>query len=268
MRSPIPAAAARSPYGDALLAAVGASLVGVKAAIGAVIPAAFGARPIREIKAAGIDMSRVRVASADESRRAPLEPGVDQLADVGRDWTVHMCGMSPARQLALLRIVYRRVALTTADPMPRLGRRGPSCEDMVRLAASCDVLLCRSRETEQLWPELSPREVLGLLASFGARTIVIKLGLAGSIGIHENQVARMPAFGLPKRPLMPSADAYSGAFGAIFAVDRDLPRAMAWATAAASAVDESPAPLELLNPFVRRLVETRAHQLEAGAEQV
>jgi sugar/nucleoside kinase (ribokinase family) len=268
MRSPIPASAARSPYGDALLTAVGASLVGVNAAIGAVIPSAFGVESIRKINAAGIDISRVQVASADESRRGQLEPGVDQLTSVGRDWTVHVCGMSPGRQLAILRIVRRHVALTTVDPMRKLGSRGPNSEDLVRLGGLCDALLCRRREIEQLWPKKSPREVLGLLASYGARTVVIKLGAAGSIGIHEDQVTWMPAFRQPKRPQMPSGDVYSGAFGAMFAVECNLPRAMAWATAAASAVIESPSPLDLLNPFARRLVETRAHQLKAEAEQV
>ena len=59
-------------------------------------------------------------------------------------------------------------------------------------------------------------------------------------------------------------EVYSGAFAAMYAVDRDLRRAMAWATAAASVVVESNLILGQVSEFARNRVAARARILDGA----
>jgi sugar/nucleoside kinase (ribokinase family) len=102
-----------------------------------------------------------------------------------------------------------------------------------------------------------------MLARRGVRAAVIKLGVGGSIGIREGAISRMPAFPVTASGATSGGEAYGGAFTARFSIDRNLPRAMAWATAAASAILESSMVLDQLTEFARRTAEFRARMLEA-----
>lgn len=252
-----------SADGSALLSAVGAWLVGVEPAVCAVIGPDFPSDLIRTITRAGIDLSRVQLAPAGDSPADDLEPSSDQVASVGPNWAVHVCGMSTLRQRAIIRAVNQRVALVTLDTVYRPARIEPDRKELLALASDCDAFLSGRGEVTHLWPGEPPREVLRHVARAGIRTAVIKLGLGGSIGIREGSITWMPAFPVTASGVTRGGDAYAGAFAAMFAVERDLPRAMAWAAAAASVVVESSDTLDVLTDYARRKVESRARTLTA-----
>lgn len=257
-------ASASSADGSALRSAVGAWLVGAGAAICAIASQDFPTELSLEISRAGIDLSRVREASDhDASPHGEIDPAVDQLASVGPDWAVHVCGMGIDRQREIVRAVAHRAALTTVDPPPAGGHEQSHAAEILELAAECDAFLADRDEVGRLWPGQPPCEVLRMLMRRGVRAAVIKLGVGGSIGIRDGTVSWMPSFPVTASGVTGGGDAYSGAFAAKFTIDRNLPRAMAWATAAASVVVESFMLLDQLTDFARRTVEYRARLLEA-----
>lgn len=257
-------ASASSADGSALRSAVGAWLVGADAAICAITSQDFPAERSLEISRAGIDMSRVRSGSAhDASPHGEIDPTVDQLASIGPDWTVHICGMPLERQHEMVRAVTHRAALVTLDAPLLQERARAEHTEIVELAGECDAFLPGRQEVEHLWPGQPPREVLRMLARRGVRAAIIKLGVGGSIGIQDGTISWMPAFPVTTSGATSGGDAYGGAFAARFSIDRNLPGAMAWATAAASVVVESFMVVDRLTEFARRTVEYRARMLEA-----
>ena len=154
-----------------------------------------------------------------------------------------------------------RPSLVTLDT----GQRSGKVEPAVELAASADAFLPGQRDLAPLWPGIPPQDALRGLVRRGVRTAVIKLGTSGSMGIHDGAITSMPAYPVTASGTTGGGDAYAGAFSAMFAADRDLPRAMAWASAAASVVVESFATLDPLNEFGRGKVAYRARILEAEA---
>lgn len=253
--------------GSALLSAVGAWLVGVEAAICAVIGPDFPSDQIRIITRAGIDLSRVRLASADELSSDDLEPSVDQLASVSPNWAVHLCGMSIQRQRAIIHALNQRVALMTLDTIFIPARLEPDRKELLALAAQCDAFLPGRAEVSRLWPGEPPREVLRHLARSGARAAVIKLGLGGSIGIREGAITWIPAFPVTASDAARGGDTYAGAFAATFGADRDLARAMAAGAAAASVICESTDALDVLTEYGRKKTESRARTLLSELRQ-
>ena len=257
-------ASASSADGSALRSAVGAWLVGAQVAICAVTSQDFPTELSLDISRAGIDLSRVRVGSdQDGSPHGEIDPRVEQMASIGPDWSVQVCTMPLDRQREIVRAVTHRTALVTLDAPSLQGRARAEPPEIVELAAECDAFLPGRREVEQLWPGQPPREVLRLLARRGVRAAVIKLGVGGSIGIRDGTISWMPAFPVTASGATSGGDAYGGAFAARFSIDRNLPRAMAWATAAASVIVESVMVLDQLTEFGRRTVEYRARMLEA-----
>jgi hypothetical protein len=258
-------APAPSAAGSALLAAVGAWLAGRDAAICAVIGAEVSTELIRRLSQRDIDLSRSR-SIADAGTQNETEPLAEQLASVSPNWSVHLCSLSPARQRELIRAVSGRVMSVTVDTPSAEAMAPLDKEAIVELASNCDAFLAGRRALERLWPGEPPREILRLLARSGARAAVIKLGVGGSIGIREGRISWMSALPLTRPASLPGGDAYAGAFAAVFGQDRNLARAMAWATAAASAVMQSASPLDLLTEFGRRMVESRARVLESDTK--
>ena len=57
---------------------------------------------------------------------------------------------------------------------------------------------------------------------------------------------------------------FGGAFAAVYAAEKDLRRAMAWATAAASVAVESSLLLSQISDFARNRVEARARILDGA----
>ena len=255
-------APASSAGGSALLAAVGAWLVGRNAAICAVIGPDVSVELVRRITQHGIDLSRSR-STAGVAAEGDIEPSPEQLASVSPDWSVHLCGLSARRQRELLRVVSQRVMTVTIDTATEPGSSVQDKTALIELTANCDAILSGRLEVERLWPGQPPREILRQLARHGARAAVIKLGVGGSIGIREGRITWMSAFPLTRPPLLSGGDAYAGAFSAVFAPDRNLAHAMAWATAAASTVMEFPSPLDVMTDFGRRTVESRARALQS-----
>lgn len=250
--------------GTAIAAAVGAWLVGADAALCAVIAPDFPTRLIREITRAGIDTSRIRpVASRDGVSPADLDPLPEQLASLSPRWSVHICGFSLDRQREIVGAVTQRAACSTLD-IDLSGANTPGVGEVVALAAQCDAFLPGREDVALLWPGEPPRAVLRLMAHAGVRTAVIKLGAGGSLGIRDGEIISMPAFPVAASGRMGGGDVYGGAFAAMYGADRDLRRAMAWATAAASVVVESHVALAQVSGFARNRVEARARILDGA----
>jgi len=255
----VSSAAAPPADGSALRAAIGAWLVGVESAVCAVVDPAFPTDVILDITRAGIDLSRLRPRlELEASSDSNGDPTPAQLAKLSPRWSVHVCGMALPHQRDIVRALTERVALVTLDAP--VGSQSDA-DDVLTLAASCDAFLPNVKDVSELWPGQPPREVLRLIARRGVPAAVIRLGVGGSIGIHESTITWMPAFPVTASGVTGGGDAYAGAFAATFAADRNLPSAMAWATAAASAVVESGETLDPLNAFARSRVESRARTL-------
>jgi ribokinase len=254
---------ARAADGSALRAAVGAWLVGADAAVCAVIGSDFPTGLILDITRAGVDLSRIRpITGPADMAGVDTDPSPEQLANLSPRWSVHICGLSPLRQREILLAVNQRAAVVTLHPAYRSGGAQPA---IVELAANADAFLPGAKEAAELWPGKGPAEVLHELARCGVRAAVITLGGGGSIGIRDGAITSVPAYPVTASGITGGGDAYRGAFSAMFAIDRDLPRAMAWASAAASVVVESFAALDPLTEFGRSKVEYRARILEREA---
>jgi sugar/nucleoside kinase (ribokinase family) len=253
-----------SADGPALAGAVGAWLVGVDAAVCAVIGPDFPTRLILEFTRAGIDTSRIQPAApVSGSARADLDPLPEQLASLSPRWSVHVCGLPVGRQREIVRAVSPRAACITLD-VDLGGIDLTDVNDLLALAAQCDAFLPGHREVAQLWPGEAPRSVLRVMAHAGVRAAVIKLGAGGSLGMRGDEIISMPAFPVAAGGRIPAGDVYSGAFAAIYATDQDLRRAMAWATAAASVAVESNVLLSQISDFARNRVEARARILDGA----
>ena len=260
----IPGKPSASADGPALAAAVGAWLVGVEAAVCAAIGPDFPTRQILDITRAGIDTSRIRpVTPRDGLPRADLEPLPEQLASLSSRWSVHVCGLSLGRQGEIIAAVSRRAASTTLD-IDLGATNEPKLSHLLALAAQCDVSFLGHKEVAQLWPGETPRAVLRLMAGAGVKATVIKLGAGGSLGSRDGQIISMPAFPVAARGGIGGGDVFAGAFAAMYAADRDIRRAMAWATAAASVVVESGVLLGQVSEFARNRVEARARILDGA----
>jgi sugar/nucleoside kinase (ribokinase family) len=171
--------------------------------------------------------------------------------------------MSPSRQREIIQAIVPRAASITLD-VDVAGMDRPDVNDLLALAAQCDVFLPGQQDVAQLWPGEAPRGVLRLMARAGIKAAVIKLGAGGSLGMRGDEVVSMPAFPVAMSGRIPAGDVYSGAFAAVYATDRDLRRAMAWATAAASVVVESNGLLSQISDFARNRVEARARILDGA----
>jgi sugar/nucleoside kinase (ribokinase family) len=247
-----------SADGTALAAAVGAWLVGVDAALCAIIGPEFPTRLILDLTRAGIDTSRLRPAPMPElGSRSDLEPVPEQLASLSPRWAVHICGLSAGRQAAIVRAVEQRVACITLD-LDAASTQERNVSELLALAARCDAFLPGHKEVAQLWPGEPPRAALRLMARAGVRAAVITLGAGGSLGMREGEIISMPAFPVMADGGMDGGNVYAGAFAAMYAGDQNLRRAMAWAAAAASVVIESNGLLGNFSEFARKRVEARA----------
>jgi sugar/nucleoside kinase (ribokinase family) len=253
-----------SADGPALAAAVGAWLVGVDAAVCAVIGPDFPKWLILEITRAGIDASRIQPLARGDALLGPdLDPVPEQLMSLNPRWAVHICGLSSGRQREIVRAVSKRVACITLD-VDVTGPVAPDVNELLALAAECDAFLPGRKEVAQLWPGEPPRAVLRLMANAGVGAAVIKLGAGGSVGIRGGEIISMPAFPTMATGGMGGGDVYAGAFAAMYAADHDLRRAMAWAAAAASVVVESSVLLGKVSEFARNRVQARARILDGA----
>src|SRR5260370_6474061 len=185
---------APSPDGPALAAAVGAWLVGVDAAVCAVIGPDFPKRLILEITQAGIDTSPIRSLAPGDTVLGPdLDPVPEQLTGVSPSRALHVCGLPSGRQREIVRSVRQRVASITLD-IDIAGSVAPDLNQLLALAAECDAFLPGREEVAHLWPGEPPRAVLRLMADAGVPAAVIKLDAGGSLGIRGGGILSDPAF--------------------------------------------------------------------------
>jgi sugar/nucleoside kinase (ribokinase family) len=239
-------------------------LVGVDAAVCAVIGPDFPTRLILDFTRAGIDTSHIRPAGRrGDGAEADLDPWPEHLASLSPRWAVHLCGFSPLRQRDIVRAIRSRAASITLD-VDLAGANQPTVDDLLGLAVACDAFLPGHEDVAQLWPGETPRAALRIMARSGIRAAVIKLGAGGSLGMREGEIVSMPAFPVAASGRIPGGDVYAGAFAAIYAGEQDLRRAMAWATAAASVAVEANVLLGQLSDFARNRVEARARILDGA----
>jgi pfkB family carbohydrate kinase len=253
--------------GTALRAAVGAWLVGAQAAVCAVVESGFPTDVILDVTRAGIDLSRLRPRPLhDGASNGSGDPTPAQLASLSPRWSAHVCAMAFSHQRDLVRALAQRLTVLTLDAPCPATELGGDANELLELASCCDAFLPGAQQAATIWPGEPPRELLRLIARRGVKAAVIRLGTGGSIGIQNEVITWMPAFPVTASGVTRGGDAYAGAFAASYAVDRDLPRAMAWATAAASTVIESFATLDPITEFGRSQVEHRARILESEAK--
>lgn len=267
--------------GNAVYTAVGAWLAGSTTSLCARIGSDFPAQLIDGLKQKGFRTSSIKTIdgpslkvtlddrtsrrrqsyAADSGHNAQLDPTPEDLEGLAADSAVHVCGISPSRQARLLKALDGHAVLVTLDTVVIPGEIEPEAELLVRMAKQSDAFLPSREETQHLWPGQPPRAVLRTLSAAGWQTAVIKLGAGGSIGIDSGRITWMPAFPVRARDTTGAGDAYCGGFAATFARDRELVRAMAWATAVASLVVEAFGALTQVTDAARRTAAERAHML-------
>jgi sugar/nucleoside kinase (ribokinase family) len=128
-----------------------------------------------------------------------------------------------------------------ARPRARLVTIDPQYEHMdatwSRVLPRVDAFLPSRAEAAALlggWPGAEP--AARRIASLGARTVVIKLGSDGSIGLRGEEVVRLPAADPAPIDATGCGDAYCGGFLVGLAETDDLRTAMAYGTVAAGLV--------------------------------
>jgi ribokinase len=238
--------------GDALYAAIGARAFADDVQMAVRLGAGFPAELVRELEDAGL--AEGLIESEEETVRLRVRLGIEggsrfsfrsgtyigatptpgeipsALAD-GLD-AVHVAPMPFEQMERLVRWARPRARVLTLDP--HYEHMEADWEPLLPLV---DAFLPSRVEAEALlgeWP--GPDEAVRELAELGARTVVIKLGAEGSIGLRRSELVRMPAGS--EAPVDPTGcgDAFCGGFLVGLAETGDLRAAMAHGTVAAGFV--------------------------------
>ncbi|HZO62954.1 MAG TPA: carbohydrate kinase family protein [Gaiellaceae bacterium] len=145
---------------------------------------------------------------------------------------VHVAPVPFARMEALVRWARPLARLLTVDP-----HYEHMAADWRPLLPLLDAFLPSRAEATALlggWP--GPERAVREIAALGARTVVIKLGTDGSVGLRGDELVRLPA--ATASPVDPTGcgDAFCGGFLVGFAETGDLAAAMAYGTVSAGLV--------------------------------
>jgi ribokinase len=155
-----------------------------------------------------------------------------ELAD-GLD-AVHVAPVPFEQMEALVAWARPRARVVTVDPHYEHME-----EDWARVLPLVDAFLPSLAEATVLlggWP--GAEEAARRIAALGARTVAVKLGKEGSIGLRGDELVRLPA--ATATPVDPTGcgDAFCGGFLVGLAETGDLHTAMTYGTVAAGAVSE------------------------------
>lgn len=165
------------------------------------------------------------VTNGDVGDMVPDEVDLEGMLDGSS--AVIIDGYFPAAQIALAeRARLRDVPVVLGCVRMREG--------MGELVGLSDVLIASERLASELAPRGEVRDSLTELSRMGPRAVILTLGEAGSIGLHDGTLVEQPAYPVDVVDSCDAASVYLGAF--VTALLNRLPfaRCMEFASAAAS----------------------------------
>jgi sugar/nucleoside kinase (ribokinase family) len=169
--------------------------------------------------------SYVEATPTPEEIAAELADGLD---------AVHVAPVPFGQMEALVAWARPRARVVTVDPHYEHME-----QDWPRILPHVDAFLPSRAEATALlggWP--GAEEAVRRISALGVRTVAVKLGTEGSIGLHGEELVRLPA--ATPAPVDPTGcgDAFCGGFLVGLAETGDLRTAMTYGTVAAGAVAE------------------------------
>lgn len=241
--------------GDALYAALGASVMGVPSVVVSRLGQEFPPAALQDYAGTGVDMS-VKVVGApsirqwvlyesDGSRTFVMHPGSGSLEemspvinehDIPYGSTVHVAPMPVGRQRAWCEALVERGCSVTLDP------HEDSCVDsraeVLGLLPLVRAFLPSEREASRLVAG-SPSDAVRTFRGQGAAIAGVKIAGAGSVVAFSDEMWHVPALPVRVRDATGAGDSYCGAFAAALSEGHDGLLAACWATAAASVIVEA-----------------------------
>jgi ribokinase len=245
------------PGGNALYAAVGASIAGATPSIVARVGDDYPSQLLHEIESRGLAVDGI-VPVPGRSYQVLLEQRdgrreVRYLADSGKNDTldaepqdlgtlpydgVHVCPARGPNQQAIVQHARPRARLTTLDVLFVAGELQPTPEEILTLAPLVDVFLPSWSEVCRLWPGTDARTTLRRLTDAGFACVVVKMGSRGALAGDGRRTLLMPSLAGRVVDTTGAGDAFCGAFHAAWLESGDLRNALAWGAAAASVAVE------------------------------
>jgi sugar/nucleoside kinase (ribokinase family) len=238
--------------GDALYAAIGARAFADDVQMAVRLGRGFPERLVRALEEAGLGAGlissehdairlwvelgieggdRFTFQSGNYVDATPMPDEIPAELTAGLD-AVHVAPVPFEQMDALVAWARRSARLVTVDP-----HYEHMDADWSRILARVDAFLPSRAEAAALlgaWP--GPEPAARRIASLGARTVVIKLGSDGSIGLRGDELVRLPAADAAPVDATGCGDAFCGGFVVGLAETDDLRRAMAYGTVAAGLV--------------------------------
>lgn len=153
------------------------------------------------------------------SRLGPDDLSAEQLAGAR---VLHLTGITPALSASCAAAVEHAITLARAagllvcvDPnvRPQLWPSADACRDALRaLLARSDVALLGHEDAEILYPGLGEEEVVRAVQAAGPRTVVLKLGERGALGLRDETWARVDAVPVEVVDTVGAGDGFDAGF--------------------------------------------------------
>ena len=134
----------------------------------------------------------------------------------------------------------------------------PTGDEILRMMPYVDIFLPSWSEIGRIWPGAAPAVSIRRLRSAAHGPVVIKMGAKGCIGTDGERLLAMPSLSTNVVDTTGAGDAFCGASNAKWFACHDLGLAMAWGSAAASAVIEDFGALHAVNGQARKEAEKRS----------
>jgi sugar/nucleoside kinase (ribokinase family) len=238
--------------GDALYAAIGARAFADDVRMAVRLGRGFPPELVRTLEDAGLGAGLIR--SEHDAVRLWVELGIEggarftfqsgtyvDATPTPDELPAELAARLDAVHVAPVPFEQMEALVAWARPLARLVTVDPHYEhmgaDWSRILPHIDAFLPSRDEATALlagWP--GPEPAARRIASMGARTVVIKLGDEGSIGLRGHELVRLPAADAAPVDATGCGDAFCGGFLAGLAETDDLRTAMTYGTVAAGIV--------------------------------